>query len=295
MTRRDVWHFPRAIGRMTPSSVCLWRHRGHGDSNKCLRQRQFEPSQETGVKKMIDCNVSSEFISLWFVSAYGAAAYDVFISQLIRYARACSSYEWAARLSYKLLEQGYVRERLKSSLRKFYGQYGDLIKHYEVPLSKMLHDILGHYHIQWHPLLIRQYTNLWTYYRTWPYYWFWLYYQISGGFHRTLQRVRVGNRGSLLLRKPGPVPFGTCICSNVETDFSWACHVFRFYISIIPRYFHFASSKTASCLWFYATKTTGTVTLQDVPLLNLKSSRPMAYATAKVIFSIWEYPDNYQK
>ena len=61
-------------------------------------------------------------------------AYGVFISKLIRYARACSSYECfilrAARLSSKLLGQGYVRERLKSSLRKFYGQYGDLIKHY---------------------------------------------------------------------------------------------------------------------------------------------------------------------
>ena len=41
-----------------------------------------------------------------------------------------------------------------------------------------------------------------------------------GGFHRTLQRVRLANRGCLLLRTPGPVPFGTCICSNVETILS---------------------------------------------------------------------------
>ena len=32
-----------------------------------------------------------------------------------------------------------------------------------------------------------------------------------GGFHGTLQRVRLANRGRLLLRTPGPVPFGTCI------------------------------------------------------------------------------------
>ena len=79
-------------------------------------------------------------------------AYGVFISQVIRYARACSSYGCfllrAARLSSKLLRQGYVMERLKSSLRKFYGRYGDLIKYYEVSLSKMLHDILGHDRIQ---------------------------------------------------------------------------------------------------------------------------------------------------
>ena len=41
-----------------------------------------------------------------------------------------------------------------------------------------------------------------------------------GGFHRTLQRMRLANRGRLLLRTPGPVPFGTCICSNVETILS---------------------------------------------------------------------------
>ena len=52
-------------------------------------------------------------------------AYGVFISQLIRYARACSSYEIhkaqfiqcfiprAVRLSNKLLGQGYIKEGLK--------------------------------------------------------------------------------------------------------------------------------------------------------------------------------------
>ena len=73
-------------------------------------------------------------------------AYGVFISQLIRYARACSSYECfilrARRLSSKLLKQGYLAERLKSSFRKFYGRYGDLIQQYEVSLSRMLNDIL---------------------------------------------------------------------------------------------------------------------------------------------------------
>ena len=44
--------------------------------------------------------------------------------------------------------QGYVIERLRSSLRKFCVQYGDLIKQYEVPLSRMLHDILDDDHIQ---------------------------------------------------------------------------------------------------------------------------------------------------
>ena len=73
-------------------------------------------------------------------------AYGIFISQLVRYARACSSYGSfilrAMRLSNKLLEHGYVKERLKSSLSKFYSRYGVLIKQCEVFLSQMLNDIL---------------------------------------------------------------------------------------------------------------------------------------------------------
>ncbi|KAK3094161.1 hypothetical protein FSP39_024851 [Pinctada imbricata] len=73
-------------------------------------------------------------------------AYGVFISQLIRYARASTKYTdfvlRARRLSYKLLSQGYVCDRLTSSLRKFYGRYGELVIHYDVPLSRMVDDIL---------------------------------------------------------------------------------------------------------------------------------------------------------
>ena len=99
---------------------------------------------------------------------------SVFISQLIRYAKAWSSYECfilkATRLSCKLLWQGYVRQRLKSSLRKYNGRYADLIENYEVPLSQMLHDILGHDDIQWHPPLIIHFKKSWPCYKTGPYY-----------------------------------------------------------------------------------------------------------------------------
>ena len=132
-------------------------------------------------------------------------AYGVFISQIIRYSRAWPSYEcfiWrAARLSSKLLGQAY--ERMKSSLRKFYGQYGDLIKHNEwsLPLQNVTWHS-GTLHPQW----IKLYTNLRTYYRPGHYYRLWPYYQHFWGFHRTLQRVRLANRRCLLLRTPGPCP-----------------------------------------------------------------------------------------
>ena len=141
-------------------------------------------------------------------------AYGVFISQLIRYVRACSSYGCfilrAARLSNKLLEQGYVKERLKSSLRKFYRRYGDLIKQYDVSLSQMLNDILWPNHIQWQPPTDQ------TLYRSRPFTEYWV---VS---IEHLRRVWHADRGRLLLRTPGPVPFGICKCFFVETaDTQW--------------------------------------------------------------------------
>ena len=41
-----------------------------------------------------------------------------------------------------------------------------------------------------------------------------------------LQRVWQDNMEHLLLRTPGPVPFGTYICSNVETIIYWTCNVY---------------------------------------------------------------------
>ena len=74
-------------------------------------------------------------------------AYGVFISQLIRYSRACSSYECfilrARRLSSKLLKHGYLVESLKSSFRKLYGRNVEPIQQYEVSLSRILNDILN--------------------------------------------------------------------------------------------------------------------------------------------------------
>ena len=42
-----------------------------------------------------------------------------------------------------------------------------------------------------------------------------------------LQRMRLANRGRLLICAHDPAPFRTCKCSNVETSLSWTCHVSR--------------------------------------------------------------------
>ena len=84
-------------------------------------------------------------------------AYGVFISQLIRYAR-------LAPLMNVLF---WGRPDFPIS---YYGRYGDLINQYEAPLSRMLHDILDDDHLQWHPPLIRHFTNFLPFYRSGPYY-----------------------------------------------------------------------------------------------------------------------------
>ena len=58
-------------------------------------------------------------------------AYGVYISQLIRYSRACGSYhdfrERGLLLTMKLLWQGILVVKWKSSLRKIYGRHHDLV------------------------------------------------------------------------------------------------------------------------------------------------------------------------
>ena len=151
---------------------------------------------------------------------------DLWLNIILRYARAYhSSYECfiirAARLSSKLLEQGYVMEGLKSSLRKFYGRYGDLIKHYEVTWHS------GKWPCTMTPSIDQTLHQFAKFLPNWTLLPILTLLPNVRGFHRALQRVRLANRGRLLLRTDGPVPFGTCICSNVETILSWTCHVYE--------------------------------------------------------------------
>ena len=169
-----------------------------------------------------DFNLHITKVSFLSSNIPSSPAYGVLISQIIQYARVWSSYECFI-ISCKFLGQEYVRERLKSSLRKFYGRYWDLIKQYEVPLSKMLHEFVGHDTLHWPDISLNRYflteLDLITVFDVIT-----LFREVSIGH---LQRVQLANRGRLLLRTPSPVPFGTCICSNVETILSWTCHVYR--------------------------------------------------------------------
>ena len=73
-------------------------------------------------------------------------AYGVYISQLIRYGRACSNYEdFLARakiLTTKLLNQGYNTRRLISAAKKFCGRYYDIFSAFNVSVTSFINDVL---------------------------------------------------------------------------------------------------------------------------------------------------------
>jgi hypothetical protein len=74
-----------------------------------------------------------------------APAYGVYISHMIRYSRACGSYQdfldRGLLLTRKLLNQGFLLIKLKSSLRKYYGRHHDLVNRYEISVSQITTDM----------------------------------------------------------------------------------------------------------------------------------------------------------
>ena len=71
-----------------------------------------------------------------------APAYGVYASQLVRYARCCSSYSdfliCHRALEKRLLSQGYEVNRLSNTFKKFYGRHTDLVGQYKKMSAKCL-------------------------------------------------------------------------------------------------------------------------------------------------------------
>ena len=76
-----------------------------------------------------------------------APSYGVYVSQLIRYARAFSNcqdfMEWWKVLTTKLLSQGYQKSKLVAILKKFYGRHHDLVNPYNVAVSRIVSDVFA--------------------------------------------------------------------------------------------------------------------------------------------------------
>jgi hypothetical protein len=72
-------------------------------------------------------------------------AYAVCISQMLLYSRACGSHQdfldRGLLITRKLLNQGFLLVKLKSSLRKFYGRRHDLVDRYVLSVLQMTTDM----------------------------------------------------------------------------------------------------------------------------------------------------------
>jgi hypothetical protein len=73
-------------------------------------------------------------------------AYGVYVSQLIRCAIACSTYDQCilirgSLLTKKLMSQGFLQFRSQTAFRKLYGRYNDLVCQYNIPLDQILSDV----------------------------------------------------------------------------------------------------------------------------------------------------------
>jgi hypothetical protein len=88
-----------------------------------------------------------------------APVFVVYISQLIWYSRACGSYhdffDRELLVTRKLLNQGFLVIKLKSSLRTFYGRHHDLVNHYGVSVS---HD---HGYVPFVVIIILSFPHQW--------------------------------------------------------------------------------------------------------------------------------------
>jgi hypothetical protein len=87
---------------------------------------------------------TKEIISIFLIVKFSiicsnipaSPAYGVYISQLIRYSRACGLL-----LTRKLLNQRFLLVKLKSSRRMFYGRHHDMVDRYGIHVSQMTTDM----------------------------------------------------------------------------------------------------------------------------------------------------------
>ena len=96
-------------------------------------------------------------------------AYGVFVSQLIRYARASSLYEdfimRSQLLTSKLLKQGFTRNRLIATFKKFYGRHSVLVGRFKVSVKNIIIDLfletLYHWWLSSEPFYSQSFYRYW--------------------------------------------------------------------------------------------------------------------------------------
>ena len=106
------------------------------DSEGLLRTKLYD--------KRDDFNIPIVNFPFICSSIPAAPTYEIYISQLIQYSRACGSHQdfldRRLLLTRKLLNQGFLLVMLKSSFQKCYGRHHDLVERYGISVSQMTTD-----------------------------------------------------------------------------------------------------------------------------------------------------------
>ena len=122
--------------RDTASSASFWDLYLEFDDSGQLRTEIYDKRDDFNFKTIYFPNMCSNIPA--------SPAYGVYISQLIRYARARSNYsDFLKRhlhLRNRLLNQGYQKIRLIRSLKKFIFQYQDLVEIYSISAETIIND-----------------------------------------------------------------------------------------------------------------------------------------------------------
>ena len=105
--------------------------------------KHFWGQRNYNISYLLDYGINTHVVNVQFICSNKPAAptYGVYISQLIRYSRACGSYQdfldRGLLLTRMLLNQVFLLVKLKSLLRKFYGLHPELVDRYGISLSQM--------------------------------------------------------------------------------------------------------------------------------------------------------------
>ena len=140
--------FGRFVDRIYPIELEI-KDTTYTDTSASYLDIHFEIDSDGRIRtKLFDKDVFNfHIVNFPFISSYipTPPAYGVYISQLIRHSRAFGSYQdFLVRgllLTRKLLNQGFLLVKLKSSLRVFYGRHDDLVDRYGISVSQMTTDI----------------------------------------------------------------------------------------------------------------------------------------------------------
>ena len=138
-------YFDNMVSQIYPSELQL-NQANTSDTEAAFLNMHLSISNDIVSTKIYDKRDDFDFQIVNFPSLYGdvprSTSYGVYISQLIRFARA-SSYitDFSTRnklLIQKLLKQGYRYHKLCKTFSKFYRRYYDLISKFQVGLKSLL-------------------------------------------------------------------------------------------------------------------------------------------------------------